>query len=359
MDKMGKGLMGTGEAEGENRAIIACEEAISNPLLDDISIRGAKGVLVNMTGGTDMTLFEADLAVNTIKKEVDDNANIIFGSAFNPDMEGKIRISVVATGIEDNEFYNSDFNENLLKTTSQMVHEVDNVENEEKNIVEAAMQDKKTFFDPGLAKETKDNSLKISQIDTQDANLDQNDISSGNDSAAEDFGNEIFAEDNGFVESSDEEDMKQNRNSDLLQDSFVFGDENFVEKDPAGGKFGDEKDIFDLPDEEVRKFAAEAQEENRPKKKSKNKDKFSLFGFMNNFRSENKVDEAQKKQNVKKEEGKESEKPEKNLFSDQDNDFFVGESDNLVKKMAVENDDEFTEDKDDVLNVPAFFRRKD
>ncbi|MFT6220469.1 MAG: cell division protein FtsZ, partial [Rickettsiales bacterium] len=80
MTKSGKALMGTGEASGENRAVIACEEAISNPLLDDISIRGAKGVLVNMTGGPDMTLFEADLAVNTIKKEVDDNANIIFGS---------------------------------------------------------------------------------------------------------------------------------------------------------------------------------------------------------------------------------------------------------------------------------------
>ena len=70
MTKMGRAMMGTGEASGENRAVIACEEAISNPLLDDVSIRGAKGVLVNMTGGTDMTLFEADAAVTTIKKKL-------------------------------------------------------------------------------------------------------------------------------------------------------------------------------------------------------------------------------------------------------------------------------------------------
>ena len=104
MTKMGKAMMGTGEAEGENRAVIACQEAISNPLLDDVSIRGAKGVLVNMTGGPDMTLFEADQAVNEIRKQVDDNANIIFGSAFNDNMKGKIRVSVVATGID----YDSD-----------------------------------------------------------------------------------------------------------------------------------------------------------------------------------------------------------------------------------------------------------
>ncbi|MFM6973034.1 MAG: cell division protein FtsZ, partial [Alphaproteobacteria bacterium] len=104
MTKMGKAMMGTGEATGENRAILACEAAIANPLLDDISIKGAKGVLVNMTGGPDMTLFEADMAVNAIRKEVDQNANIIFGSAFDENMKGRIRISVVATGIDSEEF---------------------------------------------------------------------------------------------------------------------------------------------------------------------------------------------------------------------------------------------------------------
>ena len=100
MTEMGKAMMGTGEAEGENRAVAAAEAAISNPLLDDVSMKGARGVLINITGGLDMTLFEVDESANRIRDEVDPDANIIFGSTFNPALEGRIRISVVATGIE-------------------------------------------------------------------------------------------------------------------------------------------------------------------------------------------------------------------------------------------------------------------
>jgi|APCry1669189034_1035192.scaffolds.fasta_scaffold05436_2 cell division protein FtsZ len=100
MNEKGKAMMGTGEAEGENRAIKASEAAISNPLLDHSSMKGARGVLINITGGMDMTLFEVDEAANRIKEEVDPNANIIFGSAFDADLEGKLRVSVVATGID-------------------------------------------------------------------------------------------------------------------------------------------------------------------------------------------------------------------------------------------------------------------
>ncbi len=101
MSEMGKAMMGAGQAEGDNRAIAAAEAAISNPLLDNSSMKGAKGVLINITGGSDMTLFEVDEAANRVREEVDPNANIIFGSAFNNNLEGKIRVSVVATGIED------------------------------------------------------------------------------------------------------------------------------------------------------------------------------------------------------------------------------------------------------------------
>lgn len=100
MSEMGKAMMGTGEAEGENRAIEAAEAAISNPLLDDVSMKGAKGVLINITGGLDMTLFEVDEAANRIRQEVDPSANIIFGSTFDEKMEGVMRVSVVATGID-------------------------------------------------------------------------------------------------------------------------------------------------------------------------------------------------------------------------------------------------------------------
>src|SRR5690606_27219285 len=100
MSEMGKAMMGTGEADGDHRAIEAAERAIANPLLDDISMKGARGVLINITGGPDLTLFEVDEAANRIREEVDPEANIIVGSTLDPNMEGRMRVSVVATGID-------------------------------------------------------------------------------------------------------------------------------------------------------------------------------------------------------------------------------------------------------------------
>ena len=100
MQEMGKAMMGTGEGEGDNRALEAAERAIANPLLDGVSMTGAKGVIISILGGEDMKLLEVDEAANHIRELVDEDANIIWGSAFNPDLEGKIRVSVVATGIE-------------------------------------------------------------------------------------------------------------------------------------------------------------------------------------------------------------------------------------------------------------------
>jgi cell division protein FtsZ len=128
MDEMGKAMMGTGEAEGEDRAIQASEKAIANPLLDEISLRGAKGVLINITGGYDLTLFELDEAANRIREEVDPDANIIVGSTLDTDLEGKMRVSVVATGIDAGEISQS-FNESQMQKTElvsdQIVEQAD------------------------------------------------------------------------------------------------------------------------------------------------------------------------------------------------------------------------------------------
>ena len=99
MKGMGSAMMGMGEGEGEGRALEAARAAIDNPLLDDVSMKGAKGVLINITGGYDMTLFELDEAANEIRREVDENANIILGSTFDPELEGRVRVSVVAAGL--------------------------------------------------------------------------------------------------------------------------------------------------------------------------------------------------------------------------------------------------------------------
>ncbi len=100
MHEMGKAMMGTGEADGDGRALEAAEKAIANPLLDGVSMRGAKGVIISITGGEDMRLMEVDEAANHIRELVDPDANIIWGSAFNDQLQGKIRVSVVATGID-------------------------------------------------------------------------------------------------------------------------------------------------------------------------------------------------------------------------------------------------------------------
>ena len=131
MDEMGKAMMGTGEAEGEDRAVQASEKAIANPLLDEISLRGAKGVLINITGGYDLTLFELDEAANRIREEVDPNANIIVGSTLDTELEGKMRVSVVATGIEAEQILQSS-SINTAETSVLAVEEV--AEGTDKNL---------------------------------------------------------------------------------------------------------------------------------------------------------------------------------------------------------------------------------
>ncbi len=108
MGEMGKAMMGTGEGDGDNRALEAAERAIANPLLDGVSMQGAKGVIISIIGGEDMKLLEVDEAANHIRELVDPEANIIWGSAFNPDLDGKIRVSVVATGIDQSAEYPSE-----------------------------------------------------------------------------------------------------------------------------------------------------------------------------------------------------------------------------------------------------------
>ena len=136
MSEMGKAMMGTGEAEGEERAIKAAESAISNPLLDNSSMKGARGVLINITGGSDMTLFEVDEAANRIREEVQTDANIIFGSAFNNDLEGKLRVSVVATGIDVGTSQMSQHKPNHLHNPLNSV--LESQENNEKSAIDEA-----------------------------------------------------------------------------------------------------------------------------------------------------------------------------------------------------------------------------
>ena len=158
MDEMGKAMMGTGEASGEDRAVQSAEKAIANPLLDEISLRGARGVLINITGGHDLTLFELDEAANRIREEVDPDANIIVGSTIDEELQGIMRVSVVATGIDATEASN----ETPLPRRSMAEPLVKDVENNRSATDESSSESQNTLFnDPNIVGQSEmDNNLE-------------------------------------------------------------------------------------------------------------------------------------------------------------------------------------------------------
>ena len=157
MEDKGKAIMGTGEAEGEDRAIKAAEQALANPLLDDCSMKGAKGVLINITASQDITLMEVDDAVNRIKEEVDEDANIIFGSSFDGSLDGKIRVSIVATGIDDR-----------AKSKPEVVKKVEVAKVETKEVIEEPVVNE----EPVVASKMEEVLQKMA-LDAQEAEVEE------------------------------------------------------------------------------------------------------------------------------------------------------------------------------------------
>ena len=194
MSEMGKAMMGTGEASGDNRAIEAADSAINNPLLDETTMKGAKAVLINITGGTDMTLFEVDEAANRIRKEIDPNANIIFGSALDDTINGTMRVSLVATGIsrqanEKIEPKNHDFQkaytseaELKVKTIEKFTGDLDfNSKNLKTDEVDTSMESSikkeviKDEIEINNSEENNDNlELDLMETESMDTNIEQN-----------------------------------------------------------------------------------------------------------------------------------------------------------------------------------------
>jgi cell division protein FtsZ len=333
MTKMGKAMMGTGEATGENRAIIACEAAVSNPLLDDISIKGAKGVLVNMTGGPDMTLFEADMAVNAIKKEVDPNANIIFGSAFNENMKGKIRISVVATGIDEEEF---------RRDTSKPY---ENNEPSRFKIVKTMDEKKssaKSFFDPGVS--LRPQNYEVEEISSTDFKPKKNYLKEEN----ADYGRMELPE----------------KKIEITQDKSSFA-ANFFDAEMDNESDFEEKEKIIKIVEEKKPLKSEEKPIKKAQKEKKESSGFSLFSFMNSSKIKDEFTDEEEKSfdefeststtknndksefkvaGISEEQNQEAEKKRREFFG-----------------STVFDDEDKSEDRkfdDDILNVPAFFRRK-
>lgn len=343
MTKMGKAMMGTGEATGEGRAIAACEAAISNPLLDDISIKGAKGVLVNMTGGPDMTLFEADQAVNAIKREVDPNANIIFGSAFNENMKGSIRISVVATGIDVEEY-----KKEVLKTQESYEPSRFRVGISEKSEATSEKPASKTFFDPGVA--AKPNDEEVAEI--SDANFKPK--KSYLKEANPDYG-------------KIDQRKNEEKSDEFAQISF-FGSDFDQKNDDEESIVIEEKISYSKAS-----ITPKKSKEKLPEKSKKEASGFSLFGFMNSSKKDKKFEEDDYEENEeiavieaveeipmtpvatrKKAAGGQKISSEKNQEAARKHQEFFGST--IFDEEEKENKEEPIED--DILNVPAFFRRK-
>ncbi len=365
MTKMGKAMMGTGEATGENRAILACEAAISNPLLDDISIKGAKGVLVNMTGGPDMTLFEADMAVNSIRKEVDPSANIIFGSAFNEDMKGKIRISVVATGIDSDDIRREPVKNEATEPSRFRVSLGNNSEN------------KTTFFDPGIAAKLSEKHLaeEISEINFKSKNTVFN-----------------HEENSGYgALKSGESRLKISEHHTENDSDDDFIDEKYHEKPSREQESQEQSSFFSFRDsEKIEEELATKKPSSSRTAKSTNKSKkesggFSLFSFMNSGKAKESEEEkhlkAQKSgQKVFDDEFEDdgfaddfsalpSESEQKNHGSRRNNHELKQNRENIAKQKRKEFfgrtvfDEEAIVDTDhsvddDIINIPAFFRKK-
>ena len=367
MTKMGKAMMGTGEAEGQDRAVLACEAAIANPLLDDISIKGAKGVLVNMTGGPDMTLFEAELAVNTIKKQVDSNANIIFGSAFNDNMKGKIRISVVATGIDIEDNIKNENNDHNRSNN-------DEKKTNERNALYEPLKNNRNFFDAGAIIKTKKEEI-IEEINPSDFKPTKTYLKDPN---------PLYQD---YEKADSVEEFEQFNFSNKDQNKNLFN-KNFLPKQEEAKKAKFIENIN--KDLEIKKDSETNSDQHKNKKDSSGG--FNLFGFMNNAlgkkNNEKNVKSILKNNSIEENEA-EIEEDTKNKFFIQNNDddlfhdklsrsqnidnLFLSDEEDKKTNFSKKNNLTIFEDKDlndnqgrnleieeddDIINVPAFFRKK-
>ena len=249
MSEMGKAMMGTGEASGEGRAIAAAEAAIANPLIDDVSLKGAKGLIINITGGNDITLYEVDEAANRIKHEVDEDANIIYGTTCDERLDGVVRVSIVATGIDVNSiispkplegFSALSIDNSVYSQKSSEDNQYTNLSENDLNISEKNLEISNVLADEenaNLLESEIDISVSESMhnelLDTSNNSLEDNSISENN--LLEDVKekeNEIFQN-----KSSDDE-LKQADNNELENkeeiqvdsESFLIKNENIEEE---------------------------------------------------------------------------------------------------------------------------------
>lgn len=313
MSEMGKAMMGTGEAEGEGRAVAAAEAAIANPLIDDVSLRGAKGLIINITGGKDITLYEVDEAANRIKQEVEDNSNIIYGTTCDDRLEGVLRVSIVATGI-DNDIILSENNTQKSKVLSinnsvyqQESSTIENVAVNTSNLSQEKIEDRSSEVS-----EPSNISLDDDLIDSNEHQLT-----------------------NSFNKNDTTEGNNYNYEESQSQESVI--EENQINLDSLNNLESDEKNH----DKEI--------EKSEPKSSVR---RLSLFDTINEGDIENSNSEASQNNSTKTE-------PILDKHDNSDNEILQeADSDEITHESDLSEDDFNQEPEEELLDIPTFLRRQ-
>ena len=332
MSEMGKAMMGTGEASGEGRAVAAAEAAIANPLIDDVSLKGAKGLIINITGGKDITLYEVDEAANRIKQEIDEEANIIYGTTCDDRLDGLVRVSIVATGIDSKVGINAKPLENFAQINiNNDVYKSNqtNLEQEVEMPVLANDQIKPDLIEKDNIEHSEEN------IEEQNTNLSE----MSNEIHKDDFESTASPQISEFDEKTEEH--LENADNELISN---FNIENIEEED----QINDTESASDQPEDIVEEQIVSSKVEEPSVRR------LSLFDNISSSSSEKSVEESEKTEPVISEKTVE-----------------IENTDNLeTSESSVENEHEFNASSDDLdenfnqeieeelLDIPTFLRRQ-
>lgn len=351
MSEMGKAMMGTGEASGEGRAVAAAEAAIANPLIDDVTLKGAKGLIINITGGKDITLYEVDEAANRIKQEVDDEANIIYGTTCDERLDGMVRVSIVATGIDSNIGINVKPLESFAPININNEVYKSNLMTQEKETSVMTNDELVKEFVGSQKLEHNDEKLFSEEIDknTESLNLNSSETSEEiqQDNLTNSDSNEILEPLEDVIENTTED------NNDSFTSSEIdnFYDENKsneteIMPNQSGDFVKEENEVSKVTEPSVRKL--------------------SLFDNITSNISENSFDENEKTEPVISENSLNDEETE-NLETAQskietENLETVQSNEEIEPEFNAKNnelDDEFNQEtEEELLDIPTFLRRQ-
>jgi len=340
MSEMGKAMMGTGEASGEGRAVAAAEAAIANPLIDDVSLKGARGLIINITGGKDITLYEVDEAANRIKQEVDEEANIIYGTTCDDRLDGLVRVSIVATGIDSNKGINAkpletfapiNINNDVYKSTQI---------SEENDLDETVLEN--NFTDQGLIEEDQ---LDQPEVTSSEPNTI---LSKTSDEMQKDY---LISESNVQISESEEkaDENVEDKEEVLLSNSNIDDIEVEVPSDNLVTET--ESEITSVNSED---HSEEQVEEELLVKEEPSVRRLSLFDNISTSESEKSLDQEVKTEPVISENNlieESSENLDKDVSSENIEPEFNASTDELDAEFNQETEEE-------LLDIPTFLRRQ-